>query len=406
MVQPSISYNADISLEHRIRGTDMSYDLTPFYRQTRDQVESFFVNVKADTVSGFNAGQQTSQGFEFTFAKGDFDRNGLAGRLAFAYTNSYVTYSPLGNGATVLSPINADIQRYNAYTSACASAPSSNPSSPCYAGLGTAANTTDHLTAGPCYTPAGVPVNPCAAGDIANPYWNAPPQGLFDPSGRYAPYSIFPAGIGTGANSFIYPYVATLMLNYKHDRWAVTPSVQFQAGNRYGAPETTPGIDPAAGCGALAGGFDSGRYPYGGVAPGAPYDATTCSTASTLVIPDPYTGAFDGIGAFREPAQLIGNLQLTYTVSPRATISLALANLFNRCFGGQTTGFTYFSGGNVCSYSSLSIGSEPVGNIYNPGDNIQTALRYPYQPQFGQYNDLGGSMNQAFSAYLSLEFRI
>jgi len=28
-------------------------------------------------------------------------------------------------------------------------------------------------------------------------------------------------GIGTGVNGFNYPYVATLILNYKHDKWAV-----------------------------------------------------------------------------------------------------------------------------------------------------------------------------------------
>jgi hypothetical protein len=407
-VRPPISYNADFSLEHRIRNTDMSFEITPFYRHTRDQIQSFYVNIKGDTVSGLNAGEQTSSGFEFSFQKGDFDRDGLSTRLAFAYTNAYITFSPLSNGATILTSINADIQHYNAYTSACAKNPSSNPNSPCFTGVGQAANTTDHLPSAACYTPQGTPDAGCAPGDIANPYWNAPAQPIFDPSARYLPYSIFPTGIGTSANSFIYPYVATLTANYKRGKWAVTPSLQFQAGNRYGAPETTPGIDPALGCSALAGAttFDPGRYPYGGVAPGAPYDAATCNTSSALVIPDPYTGHFDALGAFREPAQLLGHLQLSYAISPKLSLSLSLANLLNRCFGGQTAPFTYASGENVCGYSTLSIGSQPVGNIYDPGDNIQTALRYPYQPQFGMYNDLAGSINQAFSAYLNFQIRI
>ncbi len=59
------------------------------------------------------------------------------------------------------------------------------------------------------------------------------------------------------------------------------------------------------------------RYPYG-AAGGSPFNADnpkhTCP--ATLSIPDPYTGQFDGIGAFREPAQLLGHLQLSYQISP------------------------------------------------------------------------------------------
>ena len=105
-------------------------------------------------------------------------------------------------------------------------------------------------------------------------------------------------------NAYNYPYVATLVLNYKHDKFAITPSLQFSAGNRYGAPLTTPGIDPAAGgCTALAGSTAGDpRYPYGSSG-GSPYNAHTCASAA-LSVPDPYTGQFDALGAFREPAQL------------------------------------------------------------------------------------------------------
>jgi hypothetical protein len=407
-VQPSISYNADVSLEHRFRGTDVSFKVTPFYRQTKDQVENFYVNVKSDIFSGFNAGQQTSRGFELALDKGDFDRNGFAAQLAFAYTNSYVRYDTLPNGTTVIAPINATIQQYDAYTSYCAQHPSKNASSNCYVGAGQGADTSNHLTAGPCYTPAGVPQTTCTAADIANPYWNAPPQGLLDPNASYMPYSVFPSGIGTGVNSFVYPYVATLVLNYKHDRFSISPSLQFMAGNRYGAPETTPGIDPAAGCGALPGTktLDPGRYPYGG-AGGSPYDATTCA-GSLAAIPDPYTRAFDGIGAFREPAQLVVNLQMHYDVTPRLTATLTFANLVNACFGGQQTPFTYYWSSGVCSYSGLVDGLSPVGNMYNPAQaaHVQTFLRYPYEPNFGTYNDLAGSTTQPFSLYANLRFRI
>ena len=48
----------------------------------------------------------------------------------------------------------------------------------------------------------------------------------------------------------------------------------------------------------------------------------------------------------------------------------------------------------------------PVGNAYNPGANVQTFLRYPYEPYFGTYNDLSSSLNQPFNAYFSVKVKI
>ncbi|MBC5801602.1 MAG: hypothetical protein GIX03_01015, partial [Candidatus Eremiobacteraeota bacterium] len=120
----------------------------------------------------------------------------------------------------------------------------------------------------------------------------------------------------------------------------------------------------------------------------------------------PYTGRFDALGAFREPSQLIGHLRISYDLSPKATLTLTLANLINTCFGGQQTGFTYLSNSNVCSYGNLVSFLNPIGNMYNPGDNVQTFLRYPYEPYFGTYNDQTSSLNTPFSAYLSLQLKL
>jgi hypothetical protein len=396
-VRPSISYNSDFSLEQQIPKTSLSFKLTPFYRHTADQVQSFYLNVKASLVSGLNVGSQTSQGFEFELNDGDFGRNGFATQLSFAYTNSYVTYQALPNGSTVVSPINADIQTYNAYTSFCYTHPKDSRCGAPPAGE----------VAAPCYSPTSstpVPVYTCGPGDIANPYWNAPVQSLLDPGARYLPYTIFPASIGTGDNAFNYPYVTTLIFNFKHNRFAITPSLQFTAGNRYGAPETMPGINPATCTGALATGVSGDpRYPYG--APGgAGYDASTCGTLNA--IPDSFTGKFDALGAFRQPAQLLANMRMSYDVSKRVQIVATFANLIDRCFGGQQTAFTYYTSAQVCSYGSLAAGASPVGNVYNPGDNVQTFLRYPYEPSFGTYNDNGDSTVHPFSAYLSLRVKL
>jgi hypothetical protein len=399
-VRPPVSYNYDFSIEHQFKGTDMSIKLTPFLRQTHDQIENFYLNIKQGFISGLNAGNQTSDGFELAFTKGDFARDGFAGQLGFAYTYAKLKFSVLPNGTTILSPINADIQTYNAYTSYCAAHPSD----------GRCGSTSTGVAAAPCYNPDGSPNATCAAvggvTPIANPYWNAPVQPLFDPNGWYLPYSTIPGGIGSGVNAYNYPYVASLILQYKHNKFSISPSFQFVAGNRYGAPESMPGIDPAAGCAALPSGSPSSdqRYPYGATG-GAPYDATTC--AGTIVIPDSYTGQFDSPGQFREPAQFVMHLRMSYDFSPKISATVTFANLVSRCFGGQRTAFTYYWSPQTCSYSSVDNGViSPVGNDYNPGDNIQTNLMYPYEPAFGTYNDATSSVLNPFSAYFSLNVKM
>ncbi len=405
-VAPSVSYNSDFSIEHHFQGTDMSFKLTPFLRQTQDQVENFYINYTAGITSGLNAGNQTSSGFEFQFDKGDFSRNGFAGQLSFAYTYATVKYNVLPNGTTVLSPINSGIAQYNAYTKACASGGAHGVTQ---FGQALCGATTDGRPAAACYTPHGNPDPSCKPGDVANPYWLSPAFSLYDPSAAYLPYSIFPGGVGSGVNAYNFPYVATLLLNYKHDRLTVTPSLQFVAGNRYGAPLTTPGIDPAAGCGTPLPGGTAGdpRYPYG-AAGGGPFNANHGGCAAALSIPDPYTGQFDAIGAFREPAQLLGHLQIGYELSSRVSLSVTLANLLQTCFGGQHTAFTYYWSNQTCTYTNLTGGpyTPPVGNAYNPGANVQTFLRYPYEPYFGTYNDQTSSLNEPFNAYVSLKVKI
>jgi hypothetical protein len=402
-VRPPTSYNADFSYERHFKGTDMSVKISPFIRQTHDQIENFYLNIQQGFISGLNAGNQTSEGFEFAFTKGDFERDGLTAQLGFAYTYASLKFSTLPNGTTILTPINADIANYNAYTQACA--PGGADVGKSQFGQALCGSTTTGVAAAPCYN-AGVAETTCAATSVANPYWNAPAQGLLDPNASYLPYSTIPGGVGSGVNAYNYPYVASLILQWKHKNLSITPSFQYVAGNRYGAPETTPGIDPAAaGCAAL-GTAPTGdpRYPYG--APGgSAFDATTCS--SGLVIPDPYTGQFDAIGAFRQPAQLLGHLRLSYDINPRMTATVTFANLLSTCFGGQQTSFTYYYNSKVCSYGPVEGGLiNPVGNQYNPGDNIQTVLKYPYMPEFGTYNDLTSSTTNPFSVYFDLKIKL
>jgi hypothetical protein len=376
-VRPEVSNNYDLSFEHAFRG-DVSLKVTPFYRKTQDQIQQFFLNQATSFVSGLNVGRQTSRGVELEVDKGDFSRNGLAGRLSFTYTDSHVNYNALANGSTVLTPLNAVISAYNAFTKGGGGAP-------CYT----------QMTGGA----PGVAAPACGAGTIANPYYNAPVQGLLDPNADYPTFDIFPGGIASSYSGFGSPYVATLLLQYKHGPLAVTPAVQFAAGTRYGAPLTTPGIDPTT-CGApLSPTVAPGdpRYNYGAPGGGA-FDAGSC--AASLVIPDQFTNRFDGIGAFVEPSYLAVHLQLSYEVNKRVTLVGNFANLYTSCFGGTKVPFAIAG---ACGYGVQNDGSFiPVGNAYNPGNTIQPALAYPYFPGFGSFPQTGFPFSMFFEARIKI----
>jgi hypothetical protein len=184
-VVPPTSDNLDFSLEHQF-GRDTSLKLSPFLRKTQNQIQQFYLNQQTGFVSGLNVGNQTSEGVEFELDKGDFGRNGFAAKLALAYTNSYIKYGPLSNGSSIIDPLNNQIKSYNAYTSFCASHPTTAPCA--------GATTATGAPGAPCYTTANVAVAAaaCTAADIANPYWNAPVQALLDPSGNYYTFDTFP----------------------------------------------------------------------------------------------------------------------------------------------------------------------------------------------------------------------
>jgi hypothetical protein len=398
-VQPQTSINYDLSWESHLKGTDLSFKITPFLRQTQDQIQEFFLNVKEGFVSGLNAGDQRSQGVEFQLQKGDFSRNGLSGLLSFAYTNSYITYGPVNAfGATVLAGVNQGIAQYNAYTRGCAK----NPTNPnCGA-------TSNGVTANACYNSMGDPVAPssihgttivCPKGDIINPYWFSPIQSIINVHSQFATYDLFPGSTAfPGAyGAYNAPYVATMVVNYKHNKYAITPSVQFQGGERYGYPLSSVGIDPASG----------GCTPLNGIS--GRYNATSCS--SVVNIPDPYTGGFDTLGAFVQPSEITFNIQASYDVSPQISLVGVAANIVNYCWGGSKEPWT-FNDGNICQYATPIIGGvfDPVapyttpGSTANPpghpGSIVQSGLKYPYGPNPGPF--LASAENQSFK--LPLQF--
>ncbi|HEY8313596.1 MAG TPA: TonB-dependent receptor [Candidatus Baltobacteraceae bacterium] len=366
-VVPEVSYNADFSWEHQIRDSDVSFKLTPFYRKTNDEFISILVNPKTNFVANVNGLNLTSSGVEFSVRKGDFNRNGLSAQLAYTYTHAIGHYKIFPTGASFVSASNQGIQTYNAYTSFCANAANAKDAR--------CAGSTTSGTAAPCYTTAGAADPACAPGSVANPYWNAAPAGLLDPSAAYA---VFDTNLGVGstgaAASYVAPHVASLILNYRHNRLAITPSFQIEAGSKYGSPLVAQGIAPDT-CGATLGNAlgNDPRYVNGSPGGGSPYDASSCS--AVVPIPDPLTRHFDGIGEFTQPTVLATNLQVTYDVSPKITLQVIGANIYDRCFGGSREAWVIGSLG--CAYNQAA---PYVGNFYNPGDRIQTYVANPYGP--------------------------
>lgn len=331
--------NFDFSVEKRLHGTDMSFKLTPYYRSTQGQIQFLSLNAQG-VLAGVNAGQQNSYGVEFAFDKGNFSTDGFAMQASLTYLNSTIKYGPQPNGQNVIDLLNNFIEQYNSFTSGCVTP---NPTICGAFGANNAHPTFTNGTTGVVTT---------------NPYYNLAPQPLFDRNARYTTYSTIPAPFNN-ANSFATPFATSLILNYKHQKWSVTPSFTYSIGASYGSPLVWPGYDPSS-CGNVS-----------AVSQPAP-DLTPMGCASSIFIPDKYTGHFDALGAFQQPSRLTANLAIGLHVSDRIEATLTGSSLIDRCW---QRGFPWDSQ-TTCVYGQLASNLlAPAGNfVANPP--IQ--LAYPY----------------------------
>ncbi|HZV76927.1 MAG TPA: TonB-dependent receptor [Candidatus Babeliales bacterium] len=336
----------DLSYEQHFRGTDMSIKLTPFYTWVNGWQQQTFIG--SGFVTQVPVGVNRNEGLEMQFNKGDFSRNGWSGQVAFTYTNSKVMFEnwPLITGGTIpntTTALNQVIAAYNALTKA-------GGGSPCYqAG-----------TAVPCSEPNGKIV--AGYDTILNPYYNLPQQGLLNPSGWYNPYSTAIAPNLNGAvGSYISPYVASLIANWRENKLAVTPSIVFQSGGYYGSPLDTEGLDPRS---CVENSLATGITKLSPKTNPLQCNYLTTTSAGTgpftyLYVPDPQTGTFlfDNV---EQPNQIVGNLQIAYNVSPRVTLSVLGANLFHVCFGGTAEPWT-----SANPPSNVICGYSPAGGSLN-----------------------------------------
>jgi hypothetical protein len=388
---PQYSDNYDLSFERHFTGTDMSIKVTPYYRYATQQLDED-VNIPTLLASpSLNAGTQISDGVEFQFTKGDFNRNGLSGVFSYTYLSSVEKWNNFqGVPVNAVSPYNEAIQDFNALTRAGGGAR-------CYVNSGSSTIPIDKaVLADPtCKNIAGY------SPPILNPYFKMAPQALL------APYAWYDTGLDYPYTS---PNVFALILNYKHNRFSITPALTLNEGATYGNPYDVQGIDPRT-CSS-----NQGTQHIPTNEPLAA-DYTSCGSAATatgtLYIPNPKTGTFDSFDAFRQPWQLNMGLQLHYDVTPRIAANLTVTNLVNQCFGGSRESWTsaYPPNQNVCGYISNLF---YVSNQYNgtsPNDvaaNGAKLNQYFTQPFVPAYGDAQDSYNfpLAIGFYFQLQVKL
>ncbi len=397
------TYNYDFSWEHRFHSSDFTMKLSPFYRDTYNELVT--IPLGPGFVSGVNLGHQHSYGVEFQLQKGDPTRDGWSGALSYTYTKALIQYGNAPNGTNYIDTLNAYVGAFNALTSA-------GGGSPCYnGGVGQACPAT--------FTGANSTV-------VINPYYNVASQPTLARKGWYVTYPNEPPldpNLNGGGTSAIWPHQINAWAQYRHGRWAVAPNITLQSGAYYGSPVDIYGIDPRA----CAQNQTAATTPSGAAVPGITSatagfcdfltaNNTNFTKSGYLAIPNPYTGTFDSEGKFQQPWQLNVGALLKYDISPKVTANLTLTNLFNWCYGGSNTPWSTAFKPNqwVCGYygnngnyvgplsgqpgygGGFFYGTSP-GSVSNGTPTYAQAFNYPYAPF---------SSALPFQAYLELQIKL
>ena len=379
-IYPDTSDNFDLSLEKHVKGTQLSYKITPFYRNTNNELQFQAINPVQGTLAGLNVGTQESYGVEFSMQYGDFSRNGLSGMLSYTHTENRIKYSPI-NGVSVIDALNQQIELYNSYTSACANVTKSSAN---WQACGSGAYPGNAL--------AILPNDQTGTRNqgklkIPNPYYHDTLQPLFATNGWYAPYDVIPSPFNA-ANGYTVPDVASLILNYRRNRFAITPSVRYMDGSNYGSPLVWPGYVPQS-CRAQP-----------SKTPATPGVSCAGGSIGAVFLPDPYSNHFDNLGAFIQPSQFSLNLQTSYELTPRATLTFQAVNIVNQCY---QRGYAW-DNSVTCVYSSLPSNIlAPAGNFVR---NPPQQLRYPYGT-FYNITEVGiSSVRQPFGFFVDLSLKL
>ncbi|HME81544.1 MAG TPA: TonB-dependent receptor [Candidatus Eremiobacteraceae bacterium] len=180
-IQPQDSTNYDASWEHDFNNA-MAMKISPFYRDTRNQILNIPVNPAMPTFeTGYNFGAARISGAEFLLR--DYrTSDGWSGTLAATYTNSKIRFTAPIGGTNFIDTMNAGISAYN----------------------------TQYNT-------------------------NYP---LLNRNGFYSP-SLFQGPTITGP-SYDVAWVVNLNASYQTHGWLLSPTFNYQSGNPYGDPLLFP----------------------------------------------------------------------------------------------------------------------------------------------------------------------
>ena len=182
-----------------------------------------------------------------------------------------------------------------------------------------------------------------------------------------------------------------MILNWRHDKLAITPSFNFQTGGFYGSPLDTMGLDPRSCL------LNSAATGITKLSPKTnPLQCNYLTTTSGglgafgfLYVPNPQTGSFL-FDNFQQPSSIVGNLQLSYDASPRIRLTVLGTSLFHTCFGGTAAAWTAANppGAAVCGYlpsGGLLNNTLYPSNFYN-GTSINdfraNGARTPFQQSY------------------------
>ncbi len=409
----------DLSYEHHVHGTDWSFKITPFYGTTSNWEQQSFIG--QGFVTQIPVGLYRNYGAELAITKGDFSRNGLSGQLAFTYTKAQTQYQN-GIVPNQISLFNKAIMNYNCLTASGYNANKAACNALTYTAPGKCYELYTGPSSGPGYSAVNCNAKPVRnssgqiiATPVLNPYYNSAPQPLEDTNGWYQGtiYQQLP-GLGTAygiyAQGFASPYVGTLILNYRENKLAITPSIQIQAGTQYGSPVDVTGLDPRV-CE-----FNQG---FTGVA--TTNNPKTCdyrtivgpgvaTSYGYLFIPNPATGQFASPGTYTEPTLATGNIQVSYDVTPRIKLTATATNIFNTCWGGSSTPWSaqYPPAPHTCGYNTNSFYTANYYNGSSPYDkkaNGATPLAFEANSDVPTLGNGAGGFNP-FNVYLQAQIRL
>jgi len=322
-ILPEDSTNYDLSFEHEFSG-GLSTKITPFYRNTRNQILSIPFNPQSPSfVTGDNFGNARIKGLEFTLQRRVAAASGIGGTLNATYTDTKIKFNiPRGGTTSFIDVLN-----------------------------GTNA--------------AGV----CQGGGICG--YNmayGTNYALLDPNGYYSP-SFVMAPTSTGP-SYDVRWNVNFTPEIKEAGFDVFVPFAYSSGSPYGDallfpdPHCAPGTPANANTGCIA--VPAGKSYYGGHGP------------------DPYTNAFDGPGSLSGPSFWTLGVAVSHEIGHNLKASILGTNLL---VGVHNHGYPWEQAtaqNNVAYGDNSFYGAAPLGaftGFNGPGANV------PPNPANGYYGN-------------------